>query len=192
VSRRARVWRVDDHGCRTRCWLLAADGFEVGWTRPPWRGLEDRSSRPRGSPRRTPAAVEQAVLRARRELRLGPHPLGWALGLAASTVHAILVRYGCSQLNPRQRAVVVRYERERPGELLHVDVKKLGRILRPGHRVTGDRTTSARGKAGWLYLFAAVDDATRLGFAGSIPRRRPTRRSPSSPPASASMQSAGS
>ena len=89
------------------------------------------------TPRRTPAAVEQAVLRARRELRIGPHPLGWALGLAASTVHAILVRHGCSQLNPRERVQVVRYERERPGELLHVDVRKLGRILRPGHRVTG-------------------------------------------------------
>jgi transposase-like protein len=88
-------------------------------------GLADRSSRPHHSPRRTPAAVEQAVLRARRELRLGPHPLGWALGLAASTVHAILVRHGCSHLKPRERVEVVRYERERPGELLHVDVKKL-------------------------------------------------------------------
>jgi transposase InsO family protein len=132
-------------------------------------GLDDRSSRPKRSPRRTPAAVEQAVLRARRELRLGPHQLGWALGLAASTVHAILVRHGCSQLNRRERVAVVRYERERPGELVHIDVKKLGRILRPGHRVTGDRTTSARGKAGWLYLFAAVDDATRLGFARLYP-----------------------
>ena len=132
-------------------------------------GLHDRSSRPRRSPRRTPAAVEQAVLRARRELRVGPHPLGWALGLAASTVYAILVRHGCSLLNPPERSSVVRYERERPGELVHIDVKKLGRILRPGHRVTGDRTTSARGKAGWLYLFAAVDDASRLGFARLYP-----------------------
>jgi len=75
-------------------------------------GLTDRSSRPRRSPRRTPAAVEQAVLRARRELRVGPHPLGWALGLAASTVHAILCRYGCSRLTPRRpREEVVRYER---------------------------------------------------------------------------------
>jgi transposase InsO family protein len=129
-------------------------------------GLGDRSSRPRRSPRRTPAAVERAVLRARAELRLGPHPLGWALGLAASTVHAILRRNGCSRLQPRlPRAAIVRYERERPGELLHVDVKKLGRIIRPGHRVTGDRSQRAQGKAGWLYLFAAVDDATRLGFA---------------------------
>jgi transposase InsO family protein len=129
-------------------------------------GLADRCSRPRRSPRRTPLAVEQAVLRARRELRVGPHPLGWALGLAASTVHAILRRNGCSRLRPRlAREAVVRYERERPGELLHVDVKKLGRIVRPGHRVTGDRSKRARGKAGWLYLFVAIDDATRLGFA---------------------------
>jgi transposase InsO family protein len=128
-------------------------------------GLEDRSSRPRRSPRRTPDAVERAVLRARRELRLGPHPLAWALGLAASTVHAILARNGCSRLRPRQaREAIVRYEHERPGELLHVDVKKLGRIGRPGHRVTGDRTRRSRG-AGWRYLFAAIDDATRLGFA---------------------------
>jgi transposase InsO family protein len=132
-------------------------------------GLDDRSSRPRRSPRRTPAAVEQAVLRARRELRLGPHPLGWALGLAASTVYAILARHGCSRLRPREQAAVVRYERERPGELLHVDVKKLGRIIQPGHRVTGDRSTRAAGKAGWLYLFAAVDDASRLGFACLYP-----------------------
>jgi transposase InsO family protein len=128
-------------------------------------GLDDRSSRPRRSPRRTPPAVEQAVLRARAELRLGPHPLGWALGLAASTVHAILRRNGCSRLKPRlPREAVVRYERERAGELLHVDVKKLGRIIKPSHRVTGDRRDRNRG-AGWQYVFVAIDDASRLGFA---------------------------
>jgi transposase InsO family protein len=132
--------------------------------------LADRSSRPRRSPKRTPPALEQAVLRARQELRVGPHPLGWALGLAASTVHAILRRHGCSRLRPRPpREAVVRYERERPGELLHVDVKKLGRIIRPGHRVTGDRSGRAKGKAGWQYVFAAIDDATRLGFARIYP-----------------------
>jgi transposase InsO family protein len=133
-------------------------------------GLADRCSRPHRSPRRTPAAVEQLVLRARDELRLGPHPLGWALGLAASTVHAILKRNGCSRLRPRlDRSGIVRYERERPGELLHVDVKTLGRIIAPGHRVTGDRSKRAKGKAGWLYLFAAIDDASRLGFARLYP-----------------------
>jgi transposase InsO family protein len=131
--------------------------------------LSDRSSRPRRSPRRTPAELERVVLRARAQLRLGPHPLGWALGLAASTVHAILKRHGCSRLRPRVPREIVRYERERPGELLHVDVKRLGRIVVPGHRVTGDRRRRARGSAGWLYLFAAIDDASRLGFARLYP-----------------------
>jgi transposase InsO family protein len=134
-------------------------------------GLEDRSSRPHRSPRRVEEQVEQAVLAARAELQAGPHVIGWATGIAASTVHAVLRRHGCSRLKPHQpRGAVVRYERERPGELLHVDCKKLGRILVPGHRVHGDRSRRApRGKAGWQYLFVAIDDATRLGFARIYP-----------------------
>jgi transposase InsO family protein len=128
-------------------------------------GLHDRSSRPRRSPRRTPAAVEQAVLRARRELRLGPHPLAWALGLAASTVYAILARHGCSCLRERgKREPVVRYERERPGELLHVDVKPLGRIRRRRDPATG-RLRGKKGRAGRRYLFVSVDDCSRLAHA---------------------------
>jgi transposase len=141
--------------------------------------LSDRSSRPHRSPRRTAAVVEQAVLRARRELREGPHMLGWRLCLAASTVHAILRRHGCSRLQRGQpREPIVRYERERPGELVHVDAKKLGRIIVPRHRVTGDRSRRAAGKAGWQYLFVAIDDASRLGVAALYPTRPPTRRSP--------------
>jgi transposase InsO family protein len=129
--------------------------------------LRDRSSRPHTSPGRTPALVEQAILRARSELREGPHVIGWALGIAASTVHAVLRRHGRSRLVCKPpEAEVVRYERSRPGELVHVDIKKLGRILRPGHRVTGDRRSQAKGKAGWQYLYVAVDDHSRLGFAG--------------------------
>ena len=136
-------------------------------------GLEDRSSRPHRSPRRTPAPLEQAVLRARAELGVGPHPLGWALGLAASTVHAILARNGRSRLRGCERGEIVRYERARPGELVHVDLKKLGRIVVPGHRVHGDRSRSApRGAAGWHYLYAAIDDASRLGFARLYPDER--------------------
>jgi transposase InsO family protein len=132
-------------------------------------GVEDRSSRPHRSPRRAAAATERAVLRARHELQAGPHVVGWATGVAASTVHAILRRHGCSRLKPRlPRAEVVRYERERPGELVHVDVKKLGRIIKPSHRVTGDRRDRSRG-AGWQYLFVAIDDATRLGFGRIYP-----------------------
>ena len=132
--------------------------------------LLDRSSRPHRSPRRTPASVERSILRTREELREGPHVIGWTLGLAASTVHAVLRRHGRSRLVRRETPEqVVRYERERPGELVHVDVKKLGRIVKPGHRVTGDRSRRAQGKAGWQYLYVAIDDHSRLGFAAIHP-----------------------
>ena len=131
--------------------------------------LRDRSSRPHHSPRRTPASVEQAILRTRAELGEGPHVIGWALGLAASTVHAVLRRHGGSRLVVRTpREQVVRYERASPGELVHVDIKKLSRIVRPGHRVTGDRSRRSEG-AGWQYLYVAIDDHSRLGFAAVHP-----------------------
>jgi transposase InsO family protein len=132
-------------------------------------GLEDRSSRPHHSPARTPAVIEQAILRARAELREGPHVIGWALGLAASTVYAVLRRHGRSRLVERTaREEVVRYERAAPGELIHVDIKKLSRIVRPGHRVTGDRSRRSEG-AGWQHLYVAIDDHSRLGFAAVHP-----------------------
>lgn len=133
-------------------------------------GLEDRSSRPHSSPRRVSETIEQTVLRARAELREGPHVIGWATGVPASTVHAILRRHGCSRLVQRPaRVEIIRYQRERPGELVHIDAKKLGRIIKPGHRVTGDRSKRAKGKAGWQHLFVAIDDATRLGYAQLYP-----------------------
>jgi transposase InsO family protein len=131
--------------------------------------LRDRSSRPLRSPRRTPEALEHAILRARQDLREGPHVIGWALGVAASTVHAVLRRHGRSRLIARvPRGEVVRYERARPGELVHIDCKKLGRVVAPGHRVTGDRSRRTRG-AGWQHLFVAIDDHSRLGFASIHP-----------------------
>ena len=95
--------------------------------------------------------------------------IGWALGVAASTVHAVLRRNGRSRLVAKVlREEVVRYERSRPGELVHVDCKKLSRIVRPGHRVTGDRSSRAQG-AGWQHVFVAIDDHSRLGFASVYP-----------------------
>jgi transposase InsO family protein len=141
------------------------------WVNRRLRGesLHDRSSRPHRSPRRTPASVERAILRARAELREGPHVIGWALGIAASTVHAVLRRHGRSRLVVRApREDIVRYERASTGELVHVDCKKLSRIVRAGHRVTGDRSRRAQG-AGWQYLFVAIDDHSRLGFASVYP-----------------------
>jgi transposase len=132
--------------------------------------LADRSSRPRFSPRLTPAAVEEAILQAREQLREGPHVIGWAVGVAASTVHAVLRRHGRSRLVTRpQPEEVIRYEYAEPGGLIHVDIKKLGRIVKPGHRVTGNRSERAKGKAGWQYLFVAIDDCSRLGFAAVYP-----------------------
>jgi len=141
------------------------------WVQRKRRGesLDDRSSRPHRSPGQTPQAVEQAILRVREELREGPHVIGWALGIAASTVHAVLRRHGRSRLHVRPaREETIRYERSRPGELVHVDTKKLGRIIRAGHRVTGDRSNQVRG-AGWQYLYVAIDDHSRLGFASVYP-----------------------
>jgi transposase-like protein len=132
-------------------------------------GLADRSSRPHHSPRRTPAAVEEAVLRARRELRQGPHPLGWALGLAASTVYAILARHGRSRLRLSSPPEPLRrYERARAGELLHVDSKPLARIVRRRDRHSG-QLRGKKGRAGWTHLFVAIDDASRLGYARFYP-----------------------
>jgi len=114
-------------------------------------GLEDRSSRPHRSPRRASAAVEQAVLRARAELQAGPQVIGWATGIASSTVQAILRRHGCSKLKPPvPREAIVHYERERPGELVHVDVKKLGRIVpsrSPSHGRSLQASARTRGLA---------------------------------------------
>jgi transposase InsO family protein len=96
--------------------------------------------------------------------------IGWALGVAASTVHVVLRRHGRSRLQVRPLPEeVVRYERSTPGELVHVDIKKLGRVVLPGHRVTGDRSRRARGRAGWQHLFVAIDDHSRLGFAAVYP-----------------------
>ncbi|MFD1670468.1 leucine zipper domain-containing protein, partial [Streptomyces calvus] len=102
-------------------------------------GMLDRSSRPHHSPRQTPAPVEQQVVRLRREHRIGPVRLAARCGIAASTAHRVLVRHGLPALAACDRATgepVRRYERARPGELVHIDVKKLGRIPDGGgHKV---------------------------------------------------------
>src|SRR5213079_817422 len=88
------------------------------------------------------------------------------LGMALSTVSGILTRSGMGRLGRLGLEPAVRYEHSRPGELLHVDVKKLGRITRPGHRVTGSRhDRSGQGKKGWEYVHIAIDDYSRLAYA---------------------------
>ena len=161
-------------------WTISAAAERVGCSRQTgskWvararrgEGLLDRSSRPHRSPRRCSGSLELAILAKRAELHEGPHSVAFALGLPASTVHAVLRRHGRSRLVVREKPEpVIRYERDRPGELVHIDIKKLGRIVQPGHRVTGDRSRRARGKAGWQYLFVCIDDHSRLAHAAIYP-----------------------
>ncbi|MBJ6642085.1 MULTISPECIES: IS481 family transposase [unclassified Streptomyces] len=140
-------------------------------------GMRDRSSRPHHSPRQTPAPVEQQVVRLRREHRIGPVRLAARCGIAASTAHRILARHGLPALATLDRATgepVRRYERARPGELVHIDVKKLGRIPDGGgHKVLGRAAGRAnqdrRNGTGYAYLHTALDDHTRLAYTEDLP-----------------------
>ena len=142
-------------------------------------GLADRSSRPHRSPTRLPAAREEAIIAYRRTHRVGAHQIAWALGEAQSTVSAVLARNGLPRLCDLDRATgaVVRYQRDRPGELVHIDVKKQGRIPDGGGwRVHGRgpgvassreqrRRRGSGAKLGYDYVHVAVDDCTRLAYA---------------------------
>jgi transposase InsO family protein len=130
--------------------------------------LADRSSRPRLSPRAIAPATALAIVELRRR-RLTQARIAASLGVSKSTVGRVLARAGLSHLKDLEPIVpVVRYEHEAAGDLLHIDTKRLGRIVRPGHRVTGDRS-GPFGKAGWEFLFVAIDDHARIGFTDMYP-----------------------
>jgi transposase InsO family protein len=182
-SRKLLVERVE---CRN--WSVTAAAAAAGvsdrtvyrWLRR-WReegeaGLFDRSSAPKRIPHRTPPERVRAITSLRR-LWMTAAEIAELLAMAVSTVSAVLRRVGLgklSRLEPPEPPN--RYERRRPGELIHLDVKKLGRIQLPGHRVTGNRRVHARrtevgtpgkkrGTAGWEFVHVCVDDATRLAYA---------------------------
>jgi transposase InsO family protein len=169
-SRRLAVDRVVRQG-----WTLAAAAEAAGVsvrTISKWRrrfseegelGLLDRSSAPVRVPLRT-GEQRVAVIASLRRLRMTGAEIAETLAMPVSTVSGILTRIGLGKLwrlEPLEPAN--RYEKTRPGELVHVDVKKLGRIGRPGHRVNGDRRTRTRG-IGWEYVHVCIDDATRLVY----------------------------
>jgi transposase InsO family protein len=137
-------------------------------------GLHDRSSRPRRSPKRTPARLEARIVRHRRRDKVGPDRIAARLDIPASTVHRVLVRHDLNRLSHLDRqttAPIRRYERTRPGELVHVDVKKLGRIPKGGgHKVHGRRPEARRIRGvGYAYLHTALDDHTRLAYTEVLP-----------------------
>ena len=174
-SRLLIVRRIEEEG-----WSLARAAAAAGvsertaakwlarWRVEGVRGLADRSSAPGRIPHRTPASRVEAIVALRR-VRMTAAEIAELLAMALSTVSAILKRVGLgrlSRLAPLEPPN--RYERRRAGELLHVDVKKLGRIARPGHRVFGKSSqTGWQRRAfhrGWEYVHVCVDDATRLAY----------------------------
>jgi transposase InsO family protein len=154
-------------------------------------GMHDRSSRPHHSPRQTPTRRERRIIKVRLLRRWGPARIGFLLGIPASTVHRVLTRYRIARLAHLDRAtgrVVRRYEHARPGDLVHVDIKKLGNIPDGGgHRVHGRVTGShnsthsapitnnnPRAKLGYAYLHNAVDDHSRLAYTEILTDERKT------------------
>jgi transposase InsO family protein len=177
-------------------WPLAraAERYDVSWkTARKWAeryrdegpgGMADRSSRPRHQPNRTPALVVRKIVHLRWKQRLGPVEIADRLGLASSTVHAVLVRCRMNRLTHLDRATgepIRRYEHDQPGDLLHVDVKKLGKVpdgggwrfvgRKQGHRNsaatsrrTGRRGGNYRPQVGTCYLHTVIDDHSRVAY----------------------------
>ena len=178
-ARRIEMVRDIVEGGLTPCAAAAAHGVSAPTGRK-WlgryllqgnAGLADSSSRPVRSPRAIAPGKALAIVELRRR-RLTQARIAQALAVAASTVSRVLARAGLSRLGDLEPLEPVqRYEHAAPGELLHIDIKKLGRIDRPSHRVTGNRRDTVGG-AGWEFLFVAVDDHARIGFTDMHPDER--------------------
>ena len=144
-------------------------------------GLEDRSSAPHRHPRRTPRWLVRRISSLRRRRGFGPHRIAWALAVPRSTVYAVLRRAGLNRLSLLHRVTrepARRYERPHPGDLLHIDVKKLGRIppgggkrFAPGFAATQSGPRSGRSR-GIDYLHVAVDDHSRYAYVEALPDER--------------------
>ncbi|HET9406318.1 MAG TPA: IS481 family transposase [Candidatus Sulfotelmatobacter sp.] len=134
-------------------------------------GLYDRSSRPHQSPRQTQGELIDRVLTLRRQRWTGVR-IAQTTALSPATVSRILRRHCLSRTRDLQPTVpVLRYEHPHPGDLLHLDTKKLARIAKPGHRVTGNPRDETRG-AGWEMLHVAIDDHSRIAFTQLHPNER--------------------
>ena len=134
-------------------------------------GLRDRTSRPHLSPRRTAAELADRVAALRRQRWTGVR-IAQATGLSRATVSRILRRHKLSRARDLEPVVpIVRYEHPAPGDLLHIDIKKLARIHKPGHRITGNPQDETRG-AGWEFLYVAVDDHSRIAFTAMLPNEK--------------------
>lgn len=135
-------------------------------------GLKDRSSRPHRLREPTPMAVATKVEALRRQRFTGKH-IAADVGVSPATVSRILKRLGLSRLQALEPAEPVRrYERDHPGELIHIDIKKLGRFDRVGHRITGNPQQGKSRGAGWEFVHVCIDDASRLAFSEILPNEK--------------------
>jgi transposase InsO family protein len=128
-------------------------------------GLRDRSSRPHSSPSQTPPATCTAIATLRRQRHTGKQ-IAAEVEVSPATVSRILRRLGLNRVRDLEPAEPERrYERENPGEIIHIDIKKLGRFERVGHRITGDRTAPNKSRgAGWDFVHVCIDDHSRVAF----------------------------
>jgi transposase InsO family protein len=135
-------------------------------------GLQDRSSRPHRLYRPTPPEIVEQVEVLRRQRWTGKQ-IAAELGISPATVSRILKRLGLNRIAALEPAEPVRrYEREKPGELIHIDIKKLGRFERVGHRITGSPQQGKSRGAGWEFVHVSIDDASRLAFSQILPDER--------------------
>ena len=163
VEATADRFQIDAKTVRKWCARFRAEGAA---------GLQDRSSRPHRSPNRTPRRIRRDIVRLRKKRRWGADHIGHELGLAASTVQQVLRSEGLARLDRGDRATnadpVRRYQRDRPGELIHVDVKKIAGIPDGGGWHTRGRgydgEHAVRRTAGYRYIHTALDDRTRLVY----------------------------
>lgn len=133
-------------------------------------GMADRSSRPKISPRQTGQSLAERIVALRRQRLTGKH-IAMETGVSPATVSRVLRRAGLSRMKDIDPAEpVVRYEYAEPGGLIHLDIKRLGRFHRVGHRITGDRTGQSNSRGdGWEYVHICIDDASRIAFTDIFP-----------------------
>jgi len=170
-----RVIEDGETFAQAAAWANVSKSTVWGWVRR-WRTatpgdraslacLAERSSRPHRSPGRVPAAEEQRICHLREQTGWSPRRLADEpeITRSHSTVHRVLQRHRVSRRPRPERPAVVRYLWPCPGQLLHMDIKKLGRFEQPGHAVTGDRTQRSR-RVGWEFVHSIVDDCSRLAY----------------------------
>jgi transposase InsO family protein len=168
---REQGWRVEEAALAAGMSVRSAYKWLARWRAGGERALHDRSSAPARCAHRLPADVVAEIERLRRQRLTGPQ-IARRLQRSGSTVGLALRRLGLGRLTALEpRPPVIRYQRARPGELLHIDTQKLGRIDGVGHRITGDRT-GPRHRSGWEILHVAIDDAARLAYSEILPDER--------------------